>query len=340
MALRTEDQFCYATTWKREIARHYSNSLYLTIPVMRRQVNLRQIEAFKAVIEKGTVSAAADALFVSQPAVSKLIANLEEDCDLRLFERVRGKLAPTKHGMRLYSEIDRVFAGLRQVEHAIESIHRDDQKQLKVGVFQALSGSFISKVAKNFLKIHPDVWINIHTRDSPILADWLSSQQIDVGLISSLIDHPLVERDTLIEYPLMCVLPVAHRLCAKQEINIKDLHDEAFVAFIETESTATRLQVDSLFKQYEVCPKTVIEASTALTVCELVAEGLGVSLVHPLFADSVKERVAFRRFSPKTPFGFQLCRNLGSHNVQLVSDFIREAKRVADDTSRELMAKY
>jgi len=307
---------------------------------MRHQVNLRQIEAFKAVIEKGTVSAAADALFVSQPAVSKLIANLEEDCDLRLFERVRGKLAPTKHGMRLYAEIDRVFAGLRQVEHAIESIHRDDKKQLKVGVFQALSGSFISKVTKNFLKYHPDVWLNVHTRDSPILADWLSSQQIDVGLISRQIDHPLVERDVLIEYPLMCVLPLSHPLCAKQEISILDLNEEAFIAFIETESTATRRQVDALFQQYDVRPRNVIEASTALTVCEMVAEGLGVSLVHPLFADSVKERVAFRRFSPKTPFGFQLCRNLSSQNVQLVNDFIREAKRVADETSRELMARY
>ncbi|WP_321936355.1 LysR family transcriptional regulator [Paraburkholderia sp. J8-2] len=307
---------------------------------MRHQVNLRQIEAFKAVIERGTVSAAADALFVSQPAVSKLIANLEEDCDLKLFERVRGKLAPTQHGMRLYAEIDRVFAGLRQVEHAIESIHRDDQKQLTVGVLQALSGSFISEVARSFLKVHPDVYVTIHTRDSPILADWLSTQQIDVALISSIVDHPFIERDTLIEHPLMCVLPTAHHLCIKQEIDVTDLNDEDFVGFIQSESTATRQRVDAIFDQSGVRPRIVVQAATAPTVMEAVAAGLGVTLVHPLFADGVKDRVALRHFNPKLPFGFQLCRNRSSHNVQLVNDFIREAKRVADETSQELLARY
>ncbi|ACD20847.1 LysR substrate-binding domain-containing protein [Paraburkholderia phytofirmans] len=302
---------------------------------MRRQVNLRQVEAFKAVIERGTVSAAADALFVSQPAVSKLLANLEDDCDLKLFERVRGKLAPTRHGMRLYAEIDRVFSGLRQVEHAIASIHRDDQKQLTVGVLQALSGSFINRVVKSFLRIHPDVMITIHTRDSPFLAEWLSTQQIDVGLISSIVDNPYIERDTLIEHPLICVLPPGHHLCSKPVIDISDLNEEDFITF--PESTLTRQRVDALFEQNAVRPRIVMQASTAPTICEAVAAGIGVSLVHPLFTDGVKERLVLRRFTPSTPFSFQLCRNRSSNNVQLVDDFLREAKRVSDETSKELM---
>jgi DNA-binding transcriptional LysR family regulator len=306
------------------------------IKTMRRQVNLRQIEAFKAVIQQGTVSAAADALFVSQPAVSKLLANLEEDCELRLFERVRGKLVPTRHGMRLYAEIDRVFAGLRQVEHAIECIHRDDQKQLTIGVLQALSGSFINRIVGDFLKIHPDVMITIHTRDSPFIAEWLSTQQIDVALISSKVDNPYIERDTLVEHPLMCVLPLKHRLCDQSVIDVSDLQNENFVTFMET--TPTRKAVDLLFEQNSVTPRITLQASTAPTVCEAVAAGIGVSLVHPLFADSVRGRVALRHFTPETPFSFQLCRNRSSQNVQLVDDFLREARRISEETSRDLVS--
>jgi DNA-binding transcriptional LysR family regulator len=69
-----------------------------------RQLNLRQVEAFKAVIEYGTVSRAAEMMNVSQPAMSKLIAHLEEDTGLRLFDRVKGRLVPTRRGMRLYEE--------------------------------------------------------------------------------------------------------------------------------------------------------------------------------------------------------------------------------------------
>jgi DNA-binding transcriptional LysR family regulator len=304
---------------------------------MRRQINLRQIDAFKAVIEQGTVSAAADALFVSQPAISKLLANLEDDCELKLFDRVRGKLVPTKHGIRLYTEIDRVFAGLRQVEHAVESIHRDDRKRLTVGVLQALSGSFINRVVKNFLKLHPEVLITIHTRDSQFIAEWLSTQQIDVALISSIVDNPYIERDTLVEHRLMCILPLDHHLCAKATIDIQDLQDEAFVTFVE--STPTRKRIEQLFEQHGVTPRTVFQASTAPTVCEAVAAGIGISLIHPLFADSVRDRVAHRSFTPKTLFSFQLCRNRSSHNVQLVDDFLREARRVSEETSHILESK-
>ena len=97
---------------------------------MPRRITLRQVEAFKAVIEHGTVSRAAEIMHVSQPAMSKLIAHLEEDTGLTLFDRLKGRLAPTQRGMRLYEEIDRIFAGLRQVENAIDTIRRDQQRRL------------------------------------------------------------------------------------------------------------------------------------------------------------------------------------------------------------------
>ena len=106
---------------------------------MGRRLNLRQIEAFKAVIEHGTVSRAADILNVSQPAISKLIAHLEADAEVRLFDRVNGRLAPTERGMRLYQEIDRIFSGVQQIENAAEAIRREEQGRLVVGVMPALS---------------------------------------------------------------------------------------------------------------------------------------------------------------------------------------------------------
>jgi DNA-binding transcriptional LysR family regulator len=122
-----------------------------------RPINLRQIEAFKAVVDCGTVSRAAEMMNVSQPAISKLIAHLEEDAGLRLFDRLKGRLAPTRRGMRLYEEVERIFAGVRQIENAIETIRRDEQRRLLIGVMPALSGSFIQQATSNFLAQQPDV---------------------------------------------------------------------------------------------------------------------------------------------------------------------------------------
>lgn len=297
---------------------------------MSRHINLRQIEAFKAVIEQGTVSSAADALLISQPAVSKLLTHLERDSGLRLFERVKGKLTPTDRGMRLYSEIDRVFAGLRQVENAIESIHRDEQKQVSVGVLPALAGSFISRIVREFRDIHPDAAVKIHSKDSASIASWMGTLQVDVGLISSVVDSPLIERVSLIERPLICALPPQHYLAQRTTIDIADLEGEDFVSFME--GSPTRHYVDTLLKRNSVRPQVVMEASLAPTIGEAVAAGIGISLVHPLFIDSVRDRIAIREFTPTSLFSFQLCRNYGTQNVQLVDDFLRVARRVSELT--------
>lgn len=302
---------------------------------MQRALNLRHIEAFKAVIEHGTVSLAAEALGVSQPAVSKLLAHLETDTGLSLFDRVRGKLAPTPHGMRLYQEIDRVFAGLRQVEQAVESIRRDEQRTLNVGVLPALSGSFIRRVTLNFLKQHPDVRVSIQTRGSLFLADWLATRQIDVALVGSRVDNPYIDREPLFQYPLFCALPGNHDLTRKRVIRPRDLAGLPFVAF--GSDSQTHDLVVRAFDSARAHLNVVLDTNTAPTACEFVAAGLGVSLIHPLFADGLQNRLVLRRFEPEMQFHFQLCRVQASRNAALVETFVQEARAVAAQVSRELL---
>src|SRR5262249_3843183 len=131
---------------------------------MGRRLNLRQIEAFKAVIEHGTVSRAAGVLNVSQPAISKLIAHLEADAEVRLFDRIKGRLAPTERGMRFYQEIERIFSGVAQIENAAEAIRREEQGRLVVGVMPALAGRFVQEVTMGFLRRRPNVFCSIESR--------------------------------------------------------------------------------------------------------------------------------------------------------------------------------
>lgn len=302
---------------------------------MRRALNLRQIEAFKAVIEQGTVSRAAEVLYVSQPAVSKLLAHLEEDTGLNLFERVRGKLAPTPHGMRLYREIDRIFAGLRQVEQAVDSIYRDEQRHLTVGVLPALSGSFIRRVTMNFLQEHPGVHVSIHTRSSQFVVDWLVTRQLDVGLVGNRVEHPYIDCESLLEHPLICAMAPGHRLAARKIVRVRDLDGEPFIAF--SPESQSRQLAESIFNRHGVRMNVVLESVTAPTVCEFVAAGLGVSLIHPLFADGMQDRLALRRFEPSQGFDFLLCRSQASQNATLVESFIQQARAVAAQVSTELL---
>lgn len=304
---------------------------------MPRRLTLRQVEAFKAVIESGSISTAAELLHVSQPAISKLIAHFEADTNLKLFDRLTGRLVPTESGMRLYEKVDRIFAGVRQVESAVDAIRREEQGQLAIGVMPALAGSFIQRATKHFLKDHPNVFCTVQTRSSQWIVDFLATRKLDVGLIRSSIDNPHVTLEPLMEHPLVCIVPLDHPLAAKSQIDPADLEQIPFVAFHPDASTG-RL-VERVFETCKIKPKIVLVASVAPTVCEFVAAGLGVSLVHPLMVSGLEQRLAVRRFQPEITSSFQLCRGLDVKNAKLVESFAQAVRATAAQISRSMFTE-
>ena len=302
---------------------------------MPRHLNLRQIEAFKAVIENGTVSRAASILNVSQPAMSKLIAHLEEDTGLKLFDRVKGRLAPTVRGMRLYEEIDRIFDGIRQVENAVDAIRREQEGQLLVGVMPALSGSFIQQATMSFLKDRPSVFCSVQSRSSQWIVDWLVTRKLDVGLISSRVDNPYIATEPLMEHPLVCIMSRDHPLARQRVIRPNDLDQVPFISFDPESYTGQRIA--PVFEAHNVRANFVLVANVSPTLCEFVAAGLGVSLVHPLMVSGMQDRLAVRRFEPAVLLDFQLCRIRDSRNAGLVEAFVRETRATAERISRDLL---
>jgi DNA-binding transcriptional LysR family regulator len=302
---------------------------------MPRQLNLRQVEAFKAVIENGTVSRAAEILHISQPAMSKLIAHLEFDSGLKLFDRHKGRLAPTENGMRLYKEIDRIFAGLRQVENAVDAIRREEQGRISIGVLPALAGAFIQRATTSFLRDRTNVFCSVHSRSSWEIVDWVIARKFDVGLVDDGFKNPYVTLEPLMKQPMVCVMPLDHPLTSKTTIEPRDLDQVPFVSFPLDSHVGH--QVDALFESNGVKPQIVLIGNFVLTVCEFVAAGLGVSLVHPILVSEFRHRLAVRRFKPDVFDSVALCRSADSRNDQLVDILVQKFRETANEVSREML---
>lgn len=286
-------------------------------------------------IEYGTVSRAAEMMNVSQPAMSKLIAHLEDDTALRLFDRVKGRLVPTRRGMRLYEEIDRIFAGVRQVENAVDAIRRDEQSRLLIGVMPALSGPFIQQATSRFLAGQSNVFCSVQSRSSQWIADGLVSHKLDVGLIIVPIDNPYIVAEPLLARSVVCALPLGHKLADKSVITPKDLAGVPFISF-EPESHTNR-RVTQALEAGGVTPNVVMSVNVAPTLCEFIAAGVGVSLVHPLVVGGLRDRVAIRRFEPSVQLDFQLCRIKDNRNARLVDAFLAAAREAAEEISRTIL---
>ena len=305
---------------------------------MPRAIHLRQIETFKALIELGTVSQAAEAVAISQPAASKLLMHLESDTGLKLFDRHKGRLTPTALGLRLYQEIDRIFAGVRQVESAIAVVRREAQGRLIVGVLPALDSALIQRATLNFLKRNPNVYCSVQSNASQRIAEGVLTRQIDVGIVSARIDNPAIVTEPLLEHPLVCIMPMDHPLARLKVIRPKNLSAIRFVSF--TLESYTGQKIASIFEKHSVNANVVLTATAGSTVCQFVAAGLGVSLVHPLFTAGVEKRIVTRPFEPVTPFDFLLCFARDARDAHLITDFANETRSLATQLSQDLTRSW
>jgi DNA-binding transcriptional LysR family regulator len=150
-------------------------------------------------------------------------------------------------------------------------------------------------------------------------------------LASARIDNPYICMEPLMEHPLVCIMPLGHSLAARNTIEPQDLDRVPFVTF-NPDSNAGQC-VSTVFERYRVKPHIVLVANISPTLCELVAAGLGVSLVHPLMVSGLEQRLVIRRFEPAVPFGFRLCSSRDNRNTRLVQAFIEQVRITAEHVS-------
>ncbi|MBK9609188.1 MAG: LysR family transcriptional regulator [Betaproteobacteria bacterium] len=224
----------------------------------------RQIEAFKAVMEVGRVTDAANKLHLSQPAVSKLLANLELVLGLQLFSRSKKRLTPTAEAQALLREINKVFVGIQAVTRLASELGNMRIGELTIVSVAAFGQRHVPRVIAEFLKKHDSVNIGLHLRNSLDVADWTASQKADIGISMMPVDHPAVRHEILCEVDAVCVIPIGHRLCKKRFIEPRDLAGETFISF--TPDGRLRHVIDSVFERARVSRDLRIGANRSTSV--------------------------------------------------------------------------
>jgi DNA-binding transcriptional LysR family regulator len=268
-------------------------------------MNLRQIEAFRMVMLTGTVTAAAERLRVSQPAVSRLLSLLEAKTGLALFTRSKQRLQPTPEAWLFMREVERAFVGLDKLDRAAQNIRNAATGSLRIASIPVVGFSFLPRVIARYRTLHPDVAVTLQTRSSTTVSEWMSAANFDLGFAVPGVEQSNVQNTPYAAIPGVCVLPVGHRLAVKSVIEPKDLEGEEFISLDPTD--ANRVLVDKVFQEADVRRRLHVEAPYALVVANLVCNGAGVSLINPLSVLTIsKELLVSRPFRPNVPFGFSL----------------------------------
>ncbi len=260
------------------------------------RLRFRQLQAFHAIVETGTVTGAAAALGISQPGISNLLAELERQTGLKLFERVHGRLVQTPEAGLMYREIDTVVRGLDHVTQTVVDLQNKQAGQLQVASQHSISFGFVPKVIAEFAQDRPDMNISFQSQYSSKIQEWVVAGLFEIGIC----EMPMLY-DNLHVYPLHVETQLAlHRdnpLARHDVLTPELLENEPFVVMGPDHITQRRLR--AAFEEAQVTLRTRVHSHLFKNLLSFVKEGMGVSLLDRFSLEFDEDtRVVARPFKP------------------------------------------
>ena len=261
------------------------------------RLSLRQVEAFRAVLSTGSMTAAAELMGVTQPAVSRLIRDMEAEIGVSLFERIGGRIMATQDAFALYREVERSFVGLDSIAKAADALRNRREGYLRVAASIAPSFYCLPDVIDAFQADWPGVKVTLKTCSSPEVRNLVALHQADLGIASAPPGTPGVDIEALADLDMVCVLPAGHALCAERVIRPRHLAGERLLMIADHSVVQQRIR--KAFDAAGIQPDVAFETSFSGPICSLVARRRGIAIVEPLTAHAYRALgLEIRPFEP------------------------------------------
>lgn len=260
-------------------------------------LRFRQLQAFHAIVETGTVTAAAELLGISQPGISNLLAQLERETRFQLFERNKGRLVATPEAAVLYQEVDTVVRGLDHVAQAVTDLQNKQMGQLQVASQHSMSFGFMPKLIARFAKDRPEMSISFQSQYSSKIQEWVMSGLFEIGVceLPLLYDAMNVHH---FQVETFLAMPEGHPLSVHEELTPALLENEPFIVMGPDHMTHRRTR--EAFHTAGAAWKTRVHSHLFKNMLSFVREGMGVSILDPFALEFDREGgVVMRRFRPR-----------------------------------------
>ncbi|MFA6964411.1 MAG: LysR substrate-binding domain-containing protein [Bosea sp. (in: a-proteobacteria)] len=288
-------------------------------------LNPRQIEAFRTVIVTGGVTSAARALNISQPAVTRLIHDLQYVLGLTLFERRGTRLVPTNEALSLYREVERQFIGLEQIQNTARNLRDGLSGSLRIAALPTFNVGFLPRLVAAYMKDKPGLDIVIYGSISSQVVDWVATGFCDIGFAQYPLDFPHIDVEQLPSVAAVAVLPEGHRLADRPFLEPPDFVGEPFVSLAG--STQWRYRTDALFSAARVTRQTRVETPLSMIACSLIASGAGIGIVDPYTAAEYSGRgIVVRPFRPEVLYDIGVVWPAGRFRSPLALGFVQTVR--------------
>ncbi len=266
--------------WESTLSFKYSEilSFYILI-TMSNDLELRHLRYFQALAEQLHFGKAADQLFITQPALSRQIKQLEEILQTDLFKRDKRNVELTPAGEYLLDEVDYVFNHLSFVKKNIKYINAGDVGVLRIGFVGSAMNTVIPGLISAIQEETPGIHTELTELPNQVQIDKIRKDELDIGFIRSMRLPEGLQKKSVLEETFSLVLPKDHVLNQENFKSVKQLQNESFILFSSQYSHGYFEKIMSIFEDQGFSPKVAHQSVHANSIFRLVEQNLGIGIV-------------------------------------------------------------
>lgn len=284
------------------------------------RLRLRQLEALHTVAEVGSITRAADELGISQPAVSRLLADLSDQLGFKIFQRRNNILVPTQEVRFLLPEIERLLARMDHISELSENLTARKAGHLKIACLPGFATSHLPTVLANFIEDRPAITVTVEPDRPERILEWILAEQYDLGITDGFEGHPAVASET-IAIRTVCIFPKGHPFSRKSKIQVSDLKNERIIHSRRDSQFFRELNEVFIGRNIEMNSK--IEVRQFTSACEFALQGMGVSIISELDAAGyVESGLEYRPFVPSVPHRLTLLQPIQKQPSLITTEFL------------------
>lgn len=239
-------------------------------------ITIRQLKVFEAVASNLSYSRAAEALFLTQPAVSMQIKQLEENVGLPLFEQMGKKIYMTEAGKEFSHYCQNILQQLTEADAVISELKGIDRGRLNISVASTVS-YFTPQLLAEFCKRFPKAAVSLSVTNREMLLNQLSQNAIDMAIMGRPPEGLDLDATYFMDNPLVIVAPPDHPLAGEKHISLSRIQKETFL--IREQGSGTRIAMERFFDEQKITLTTGSEMGTNEAVKQAVQAGMGLGII-------------------------------------------------------------
>ena len=268
-----------------------SNKFYVFVS-FDLNMNLNQLRTFFFAVKLGSFSAAAEALFITQPAVTKQIQQLQSAFEVKLLNRFGKKMVLTDAGEALYGFADKIFQIETQAEENLRDFQQRKSGRLRIHASETFGAYYLHFIINLFKEKYSNIHISVTIFPSDLVIENTVRLENDLGFISYPLAHKKLITHEVLEDRLVLIAPPSHLFARKKVFDPCKLEGQSIV--MHEKGSASRNIVDEFIKKNNLSVSISLELSNNEAIKRAVEQGLGLSLISENVVREEVERKKLR----------------------------------------------